>query len=141
MDSPSTGSWGHRPARVSRLGRWDALILGYAVLAAFARPLTGPAVVAVLAAAAVLVAVAVAVRGRPPSPAACPRRSLVPWLALAGLLAGWEFLAVAWGNDSAHPTLSLLLDPVLDTYPGRLVGYLAWLLVGRWLVTRWMATR
>jgi hypothetical protein len=36
------------------------------------------------------------------------------------------------GNDSAHPTFSLLLDPVLEAYPGRL----AWLGVGRWLVTR-----
>jgi len=44
--------------------------------------------------------------------------------------------AVLWGNDSSQPTFSLPLDPVLDTYPGRLVGWLAWLAVGRWLVTR-----
>jgi hypothetical protein len=55
---------------------------------------------------------------------------------LALLLVAWELIAVFWGNDSAHPTLSLLLDPVLDTYPGRLFGYLAWLGVGRWLGTR-----
>jgi hypothetical protein len=44
--------------------------------------------------------------------------------------------AALWGNDLSHPTLSLLLDPVLETYPGRVAGWIAWLGVGRWLVTR-----
>ncbi len=122
-------------ARARRFDRWDALILLYAALAALCRPLTVPAVVAVLLAGAVLVAVAVRPRVRPRRPT-CPRRSVLPWVVLALLLVGWELIAVFWGNDSAHPTLSLLLDPVLDTYPGRLVGYLGWLGVGRWLVTR-----
>jgi hypothetical protein len=32
--------------------------------------------------------------------------------------------------------LSLLLDPVLETYPARVLGYALWLAAGRWLVTR-----
>jgi hypothetical protein len=44
--------------------------------------------------------------------------------------------AALWGNDSAHPTFSLLVDPILDTYPGRLLGWFGWLATGRWLVTR-----
>ena len=123
------------PARAKRFDRWDALILAYAALAALCRPLTVPAVIAVLVAGAVLTAVAARPRVRAPR-AVCPRRSVLPWLVLALLLVAWELIAVFWGNDSAHPTLSLLLDPVLETYPGRLVGYLAWLGAGRWLVTR-----
>jgi hypothetical protein len=55
---------------------------------------------------------------------------------LALLFGGWELTAALWGNDSAHRTFSLLLAPVLETYPGRLLGWLAWLGVGRWLMTR-----
>ena len=122
-------SAGPIPARATRFDGWDALILLYAALAALCRPLTVPAVVAVLLAGAVLVAVAVRPRVRPRRPT-CPRRSVLPWLVLALLLVGWELIAVFWGNDSAQPTLSLLLDPVLDTYPGPLVGYLGWLFIG-----------
>jgi len=71
-----------------------------------------------------------------PIPARAKRFDRWDALVLALLLVAWELIAVFWGNDSAHPTLSLLLDPVLDTYPGRLFGYLAWLGVGRWLGTR-----
>lgn len=123
------------PARRVRLGWWDALIVVYAGLAALCRPLTVPAAVAVVLAGAVLLALAA--RRRPlPRRLVGSRRGALPWLVLLLLLASWELTAVFWGNDRAHPTLSLLLDPVLDTYPGRLIGYLAWLSVGRWLVTR-----
>ena len=37
---------------------------------------------------------------------------------------------------NAGPTLSLLLDLVLATYPGRIAGWIAWLGVDRWLVIR-----
>jgi hypothetical protein len=117
-----------------RLDQWDALILLYAVLAAFCRPLTAPAAVAVLLPGALLLALAA--RQREPPGAACARQSVVPWVVLALLFGGWELTAALWGNDSAHPTFSLLLDPILETYPGRLLGWIAWLGLGRWLVTR-----
>jgi hypothetical protein len=119
----------------ARLGRWDTLILLYAVLAALCRPLTAPAAAVVLLPGAALLALA-AWRRVPPRRTVCSRRSVVPWAVLALLFGGWELTAALWGNDGAHPTFSLLLDPVLQTYPGRLFGWLAWLGVGRWLVTR-----
>lgn len=118
-----------------RLGWWDALIVVYAAVAAIFSPLTLPAAVAILVAGAMLIAV-IARQGVPPKRVDIPRRAALPWVVLALLVAGWELTALFWGNDSAHPTLSLLLDPVLDTYIGRLVGYLGWLAAGRWLVTR-----
>ncbi len=117
-----------------RLDRWDGAVAAYAAVAACARPLTAPAAVAVVLPAVVFVAVAV--RRRPPARVGLARRHVAPWVLLGVLLAAWEVAGLAWGNDAAHPTLSLLLDPVLDTYPGRLGGWLVWLGAGRWLVTR-----
>jgi hypothetical protein len=118
-----------------RLDRWDALILLYAVPAAACRPLTAAAAIAVLLAGAVLLALA-ASRPVPPRRAVCSWRAVLPWVVLAVLFGAWELTAALWGNDSAHPTFSLLLDPVLETYPGRLLGWLTWLSAGRWMVTR-----
>ncbi len=122
-------------ARGTRLGRWDALILLYAALAALCRPLTESAAVVVLLPGVTLLVLA-AWQRRPLGRAVCSRGSVLPWVVLVLLFGGWELTAALWGNDSAHPTFSLLLDPVLETYPGRLLGWLAWLGVGRWLVTR-----
>jgi hypothetical protein len=122
-------------AQGARLGRCEALSLVYAVPAALCRPLTAPAAVMVLLPGVALLALAVWRHG-PPRQAVCPWRSVVPWVVLALLFGGWELTAALWGNDSAHPTFSLLVDPVLESYPGRLVGWLAWLAVGRWLVAR-----
>ncbi len=106
------------------MGRWDPLIPLYAALAALCRPLTATRRVVVLVAGAASLALAAS------------RRSVVPWVVLAVLFGGWELTAAVWGNDSVHPTFSLLLASVLETYPGRFLGWLAWLGVGRWLVTR-----
>jgi hypothetical protein len=111
------------------------LIIGYALLAALARPLTAPAVLAVAAPGVLLLVV----RARRPvaGPAApLARGATVAWSAVAAGVAAWWLVAFTWGNDVDHPTLSLLLDPVFDTYPGRLLGWLVWLGAGRWLVTR-----
>jgi hypothetical protein len=122
-------------AACRRLDRWDALIVGCALLAALARPLTTSAVLAVAVPGVLLLALRVR------RPVARPvevgmRGGTVAWSALAAGVAAWWLVAFTWGNDANHPTLSLLLDPVFDTYPGRLAGWLAWLCAGRWLVTR-----
>ena|SRR5689334_1864869 len=117
-----------------RLGRCDAVLVGYAALAALCRPLTVAAAVAVVLPAIALVAVAG--RRRPPPRAVLARRQVAPWAALVAAVAAWEATALLWGNDAAHPTLSLMLDPVLATYLGRVVGWIGWLGVGRWLVNR-----
>lgn len=122
-------------AQGPRLGRCEVLSLLYAVPAALCRPLTAPAAVAVLLPGFALLAWAAWRPGRP-TRAACPWPSVLPWVLLALLFGGWELTAALWGNDSAHPTFSLLVDPILDTYPGRLLGWFAWLAAGRWLVTR-----
>ncbi|MGR6317635.1 hypothetical protein Q2K19_04750 [Micromonospora soli] len=112
---------------------WWAAI-GYALVAAAARPLTGPAAWAVLAPG-----VALLLAGLRRTPVRRPRvgrRAAVTWLGLGVLFCLWELGAFLAGNDDAHPTFSILTDSVLATYPGRVVGYLLWLGTGAWLVTR-----
>ncbi|MFZ0877015.1 MAG: hypothetical protein WAN20_21220 [Pseudonocardiaceae bacterium] len=105
---------------------WDALLPLHAILDALCRLPTTPAAVVVLVPGAALLALA-ACGCVPQVRAVCSRRSVVPGVVLALLFGGWELSATVWGNDSAHPTFSLLLAPALETYPGRFVGWLAWL--------------
>ncbi|GAA1040609.1 hypothetical protein GCM10009557_62350 [Virgisporangium ochraceum] len=109
-------------------------ILGYAGVAAFCRPLTLPALVAVM-----LVGVPVAwygMRRRPAVTAPVGTPSVAVWGGLGAVVVAVEVALLAGPNDLAWPTLSTLLDPVLATYPGRVVGYLLWLGAGVWLVRR-----
>jgi hypothetical protein len=122
-------------APLRRLDRWDALIVGYALVAALFPPLTPAAAVAVLVPGLVVLAL----RATGPLPTrerAASRPATAIWLALAALGTGWWLVAFAWGNDADHPTLSLLLDPLLESYPARALGYTLWLAAGRRLVAR-----
>jgi hypothetical protein len=126
------------PARdkPARADRWDAVIVGYALIAAVFEPLTVRAAVAVLIPGVLVLARRATRPVRPlPSGAVSPGAAAL-WLALAAAGAAWWLVAFLWGNDPQHPTLSLLLDPVLETYPARVLGYALWLAAGRWLVTR-----
>lgn len=49
------------------------------------------------------------------------------WLVPALLLALTELTDFLFGSTVAHPTVSLLLDPLLAGEVGRALGYLAWL--------------
>jgi hypothetical protein len=69
------------------------------------------------------------------------RRALVWWSALLVAALLWEAYAFVqqpdWTAASyAHPTLSTLLDPILEQRPFRLVGWLIWLRAGWVLVPR-----
>ncbi|HEX7745922.1 MAG TPA: hypothetical protein VF462_11745, partial [Micromonosporaceae bacterium] len=96
-------------------------IAGYALLAAFARPLTLPAAAAILLPGGALLWWGLrrttdrAVRVGWPT--------VLTWIALGLLFCGWELVAFYSGNDPAHPTFSILTDPIFATYPGRVAGY------------------
>jgi hypothetical protein len=111
-----------------------AVVITYALLAALCRPLTDPALVAVLVAAAPVCWLGVR---RPPRRARpVGGRSAAVWLAVGGLAVAFELGLWLGPDDAAHPTLSTLADPVLNTYPGRVLGYLLWAGSGVWLVRR-----
>lgn len=106
----------------------------YALLAGTARPLTPQAAVAVFLPAAALLWLGV--RRVPRRLVRVGRPTAALWLGLGVVFCLWELGAFLWGNDEAHPTFSILTDPVFATYPGRVLGYLLWLGAGSWLVTR-----
>jgi hypothetical protein len=68
-------------------------------------------------------------------------RGALIWLGWAVLVALWELRSLleqpTWMTSSwAHPTISVLLDPVLATYAGRVVAFGGWLACGWFLVRR-----
>lgn len=111
-----------------------AAVVVYALLAATCRPLTRPALLAVLVAGVPLCWFGV--RRRPRGARPVGRRSVAVWLGLGGVAAAFELALWLGPDDAAHPTLSTLADPVLSTYPGRVLGYLLWAGSGAWLVSR-----
>ena len=121
-----------------RRRRRRAAILGaigaYALIAALCRPLTGPALIAVLVAGTPLFWLGVRRQPRPARPVGA--RSATVWLGVGGLAGTFELGLRLGPDDLAHPTLSTLADPALSTYPGRVLGYLLWVGVGVWLVSR-----
>ncbi len=111
-----------------------AAVVVYALVAAACRPLTWPALVAVLVAGVPLCWIGVRRRPRRAEPVG--GRSATVWLGVGGLAAAFEAGVWLGPDDSAHPTLSTLADPLLSTYPGRVLGYLLWVGAGLWLVSR-----
>ena len=117
---------------------WGAVGLGYSLIAGSFRRLTVPAELATLLPGAALVWYAL----RPttahfPAPAApLTRRTTMAWAAVGIAFAIWELYAAARGSTHAHPTLSILMRPLIDPPPARAAGYAAWLLAGVWVVRR-----
>ena len=122
-----------RPSRRRRVVV-GGLVLTYALLAATCRPLTDPALVAVLVAGAP--ACWLGVRRPPHRAPPVGGRSAAVWLSLLAVGVAAELGLWLGPDDLAHPTLSTLADPVLSSYPGRVLGYSLWLGSGVWLVSR-----
>jgi hypothetical protein len=139
-EAPAPPSWG-------RVVPWRSpvVLLGglvYAVLVAGFVRYSLPATLAVWAPAAAGVAVA---WRRPisdgPDPAPVPAAGAAVWAVVFVALALWELAALllqpSLTTDSwAHPTISVLLDPILATHLGRAVVLSLWLASGWWLLRR-----
>jgi hypothetical protein len=75
------------------------------------------------------------------STSAALRRGLIAWSLLLVALLAWQGYAYLRQPDRSiahddYPTLSTLLDPLLEQGPVRYAGWLAWLAAGWWLVRR-----
>jgi hypothetical protein len=64
------------------------------------------------------------------------RRDLAVWALWLGAVTGWELWALSMDPRSSHPTLSSLLNNVIETHPGRSAALLVWLALGWWLARR-----
>jgi hypothetical protein len=131
------------PRRLAGLRHSPTVLVGvvvYAVLAAKFTRYSWPATIAVAAPAAAAVA---AVWRRPSGegtgPGRLPRAGLAAWASIFVALGLWELSALllqpSLTTDSyVHPTLSVLMDPVLAGPLGRSVVLSLWLASGWYLV-------
>jgi hypothetical protein len=119
-----------------RLGWWHPAAAAYSLVAALTEPLTLIAAIAALIPGLALMGIRLTRPAGPLPPGARPGRAGAQWFTLLAAFGVWELVAALWGNDAEHPTLSLLLSPTFEHYPVRVVGYLGWLNLGRWLVNR-----
>lgn len=124
--------------------RWLPLVIGavaVALLGASFQTHSWPATIMVLIPTAVVLAFAVRRPTATTEPTPRLRRGVVLWSVLVGATLLWEAYAFVrqpdWSLPSHdYPTMSTLLDPVLERGPLRIVGWLIWLGVGWRLVAR-----
>jgi hypothetical protein len=116
--------------------------LVYAVLVAGFVRYSLPATLGVWAPAAAGVAVAWRrPTGDGPDPVPVPAAGAAVWAVVFVALALWELAALLLQpslttTSWAHPTISVLLDPILATHLGRTVVLSLWLASGWWLLRR-----
>jgi hypothetical protein len=125
--------------------RTSALVVGgllYSVAAGGLARFTWPAMVAVVVPGIVGVMSAWYAAPRPSAEAApIQAGGAAAWAAVFVALALWELgtwllQPTLTTGSPAHPTISVLLDPLLGSSPGRSVGFAAWLALGWFLVRR-----
>jgi hypothetical protein len=88
-----------------------------------------------------MVAVLICWPDLPSEPDAVPRNGYRWWSGWATALGLWELAALLSQPDlmtgsSSHPTVSVLMDPVLATDLGRFSVFALWVGAGWWLVRR-----
>jgi hypothetical protein len=116
--------------------RW-AFALLFALLVSDARSLTLPASLLVLAGG---LGIWWAGRFAPPpllEPApVAPLGGVAAWAVVLGAFTAWVLGAFVVGNNDAHPTFSMLSDPVLSFGPTRALCAFGWLASGWYLLGR-----
>src|SRR5215218_11452687 len=133
-DSAASAAARPAPRTLSPVFRWGAALL-FAVLVSDARSLTLPASLLVLAGGlGIWWAGKYAPMVAPDAPAAAI--GVATWAIVFGTFAVWELGAFVIGNNDAHPTFSMLFDPVLSFGPTRALCALGWLASGWYLLGR-----
>jgi hypothetical protein len=121
---------------VSPVLRWGGALL-FALLVSDVRSLTLPASLLVLAGGA---ATALVGKYAPPlstaSSQVVSRYGVAVWAGLFVAFVAWELSALLVGNNNAHPTFSMLADPVLTFGPTRALCAFAWLACGWYLLAK-----
>jgi hypothetical protein len=106
--------------------------LGYGWVGGGLRPFTWPAMVVTTVGGLVILVAAWRRKYRPVTVRAS-REGLLAWSVWLAAATGWELWALSMHPRSTHPTISSLLNGVVETHPGRSVAVLGWLALGWWL--------
>ena len=79
--------------------------------------------------------------GPKPSSTKLMNRTRWLWLTLATILCVSELFAYIWANafkdDESYPTISIIVNPVLESPYGRGIFLLVWMLIGVGLIQPW----
>lgn len=119
-----------------------AAAIVYALIAGGLAPISLPAELAMLLGGAAVAGWALGLIPGVPAPRRRPApdwidgRGSLAWLAVLLVFAVWELYAFFRGSTPAHPTLSVLMGPLLAPHLNRSVAYLAWLSAGVWIARR-----
>ena len=129
--------WPHGTARPAR----DTLIVlalaGYAWVASAAAPFSGRALVSVLIPGAALGLIACRrAPERIPAPDRLDVTGFSYWAICVAATLEWEASAFRSGSHRGHPSLTELIDPLIQPHPVRSGAFLVWLLAGWALVRR-----
>lgn len=138
QDSPPIDPGAARRARISgRAAVWCAAVVFSFVAGRFTQ-LSAPAEFAVLGLGTVLFVWALRLPAgqRRAAPEHVNGRGALVWLGLLLVFLAWELFAFFRGSTPAHPTLSILMGPLLAEPTVRGAGYLVWLAAGAWLARR-----
>lgn len=131
----------HAVGSTGRRDLWTAPALGAATLCYVwvgggLRPFTWPAMVSTTIGGLAIFVVAWRRAGATAiTPASTPasRPGLVAWALWLAAATGWELWALSMHPRASHPTLSSLLNDLMETHPGRSAALLVWLGLGWWL--------
>ncbi|MGI8870357.1 MAG: hypothetical protein ACR2F6_16295 [Mycobacteriales bacterium] len=122
---------------LNRRGGVLTVAIGFGLIGGFTRSFTSAPYMLLGGA---LVAVVIAMVGnrerrlpRPPAPA---RRGYVVWGLIVAFFSSAEIGNVVLGSGRDHPSLSVLMDPVINSYPGRATALFVWVWAGIELVRR-----
>jgi hypothetical protein len=128
------------PERTTRRRLGNSLvavgIVADALVAGGWRPFTRPAEVTTFASGIAILMLAVAIRPARSGPLPATDQALSAWTLWIAAAAAWELAALSAHPRTAHPTLSSLLNVLVEDRPGRTCGVLAWLGLGWWLTRR-----
>jgi hypothetical protein len=123
-----------RPARNAIIG---VGLISYAWILAGTAPFSMQALLGVLLPGAVLGGIAY---GRPPErirpPAAVDAAGFSYWIICIALLFEWEASAVRDNSPPWHPSLTNLINPLIEPHPVKCAAIVVWLLAGWALVKR-----
>ncbi len=111
-----------------------AMVLGYAWASAALRSFTWPAMVSTSLGGLAVLALAWQRNARTAT-TRVSREGFLTWTAWLAAATGWEPWALSMHPRAAHPTISSLINILIETHPGRAVALLAWLALGWWLAS------
>lgn len=112
-------------------------LVGYSWMAGGTKPFSATALLSVLFPGAVIAVIAY---GRAPErikpPDSLDITGFSYWIVVLGALFEWEASAFRDNSVWSHPSLTLLVDPLIGPHPIKTIAFLLWLLAGWGLVRR-----